>query len=107
MVYALPYSIAGIVMGSYTHLVNRKRTMGIAMAIGGLCQYLTGSINSFAALCLFRVVHGAMNSCINPLSYSLVADSIPPERRGTANSIIQVSAYMGVALSSLSVLLIK
>lgn len=107
LIYSLPYSIAGILMGSYTHAVNRKKTMGIVMALAGLCQFLTGSINSFAALCVFRVIHGALNSCINPLSYSLVADYIPPDRRGTANSIIQSSIYIGVALSSLSILLIK
>ena len=67
----------------------------------------TGLVDSFAVLFAMRVLHGAMNSASSPLSYSLVADYVPPERRATANAVLGTAVYAGVSLSSLSVLLIK
>ena len=54
-----------------------------------------------------RSLHGAMNACVNPLSYSLVVDYVPPNKRSTANSILAMATYTGISLSSLSILLIK
>merc|ERR1711998_810274 len=42
----------------------------------------------------------------NPLSFSLIADYFPPENRATANSVIQAGNYIGVGVSSFSILLI-
>ena len=41
------------------------------------------------------------------MAYSLVADFFPGEGRTTANSILSVGNYIGIALSSLSIILIK
>jgi len=73
----------------------------------GLSQYLTGAVNSFPIMCLMRSLHGASNACVNPLSYSLVVDYVPPNKRSTANSILAMATYTGISLSSLSILLIK
>jgi MFS family permease len=48
-----------------------------------------------------------MNAFVNPLSYSLVVDYVPPNKRSTANSILAMATYTGISLSSLSILLIK
>ena len=53
-----------------------------------------------------RVLHSILNTSSNPLSFSLIADYFPPENRTTANSIIQAGNYIGVGVSSLSILLI-
>lgn len=36
LAYTLPYSISGLIMGSFTGVVNRKKMMGIAVVISGL-----------------------------------------------------------------------
>ena len=36
LAYTVPYSIAGLIMGSFTGVVNRKKFMGIAVMISGL-----------------------------------------------------------------------
>jgi len=54
-----------------------------------------------------RILHGAVSSTINPLSYSLVADYFPPEKRSRANALLTAGGYLGIALSSISILLIK
>ena len=94
-------------MGSFSGSVNRSRFMGLAVIMSGVCQFVTGRFDSFAGLCGMRVLHGAANSITNPLTYSLTADYVPPEKRATANSIIGSAVYVGVALSSLSILMIK
>mmetsp|Transcript_1212 Transcript_1212/g.2209 ORF Transcript_1212/g.2209 Transcript_1212/m.2209 type:complete len:345 (+) Transcript_1212:688-1722(+) len=68
---------------------------------------LTGAINSFPALCFMRVIHGSFNSATNPVAYSLVTDYVPPESRSTANSLLSSGVYIGIALSSLTILIIK
>jgi len=105
--YSVPYSLTGLVMGALTHRVNRKLTLGIAMILSGVCQFFTGAFNSFHVLMGMRALHGSMNSATNPLSYSLIADYIPPEKRATANSVLSSAHYVGIAFSSMSILLIK
>ena len=107
LAYTLPYSISGLVMGSLTGVVNRKIVLGCAVMISGLSQFLTGKFDSFTTLCAMRGLHGAANSATNPLTYSLVSDYVPPQKRATANSILSSAIYVGVSLSSLSILMIK
>lgn len=54
-----------------------------------------------------RVLHGGLSAATNPLSFSIVADYFPPEKRGTANAILSTGNFVGIALSSLSILGIK
>ena len=53
-----------------------------------------------------RMLHGAANSATVPLSYSLVTDYVRPENRTFVNSILNSGAYIGIALSSLTILMI-
>ena len=78
----------------------------MVLILAGATCGVTGAVNSFAMLCVMRVVHALLNTSSNPLSFSLVSDYFPPEKRATANSIIQAGNYLGVGVSSFSVLLI-
>ena len=77
------------------------------IAILSMLQIGTGAVNSFALLALFRFIHGAISSSVNPMCYSLVSDFFPPERRTTANSILASANFFGIALSSMTILIIK
>ena len=54
-----------------------------------------------------RVLHAIVNSATNPLTFSLVSDYVHPDKRNTVNSILGSSSYIGIALSSLAIMLIK
>ena len=41
------------------------------------------------------------------MCYSLVSDYFPPDKRTTANSILSSANFVGIALSSMTILLIK
>merc|ERR1712224_1066345 len=82
--------------------------MGIAAIMSmSLLQLGNGVFNSLAMLCIFRFVHGTISSSINPLAFSLVSDYFPPEKRTTANSILSAANFVGIALSSMTILLIN
>ena len=80
--------------------------MAGSVIFAGLTQVATGMFNSLSLLIIMRMAHAAANSILQPLFYSMIGDYIPKSKRATANSILQSASYMGIALSSLSVLLL-
>lgn len=56
---------------------------------------------------MFRFVIGIFNSMNAPAASSLIANYFPLKYRSTANAIEQSGEYVGAALASSSVLLIK
>lgn len=106
LIYTVPYSFFGLVAGKISDSVNRKIYLGLVLILAGATCGVTGFFDSFFMLGAMRVLHGMLNSSSNPLSFSLISDYFPPEKRATANSIIQAGNYIGVAVSSFSILLI-
>ena len=106
LIYTVPYSFFGLVAGKISDNVNRKFYLGIVLILAGATCGVTGFFDSFFILAAMRVLHGMLNSSSNPLSFGIIADYFPPEKRATANSIIQAGNYIGVAVSSFSILLI-
>ena len=102
----MPYAISGLYTGGLTRTGNRKLMMIGAITLMSILQVTTGSFNSLALLAIFRFIHGAISSAINPLAFSLVADYFPPDKRTTANSILSSANFVGIALSSMTILLI-
>jgi len=107
LAYTLPFAFFGLFVGKLTDNVNRKIALGIVIALASSAMGLTGFIDSFIVLAAMRVFHGMINSSTNPLSFSLVTDYFPPDKRSTANSIIHSGQYIGSAMGSISILLIK
>lgn len=68
---------------------------------------LTGTVNSLLCLAIMRAVHGFCNSITQPLYFSLICDYFPRDKRSTANAVIQSANYGGIALSSISILIIN
>lgn len=106
LIYTIPYATFGLVAGKISDNVNRKVFLAIVIALASLTMGVSSVTTSFFVFSAMRVLHGMMNSSSNPLSFSLIADYFPPDKRSTANSIIQAGNYIGVGVSSLSILLI-
>lgn len=105
--YTIPYSIVGLLSGYLTKSKRRVLLLGLIMITISVFQSITGVTTSFGILCLMRVLHGGLSAATNPLSFSIVADYFPPEKRGTANAVLSTGNFVGIALSSLSILGIK
>lgn len=105
--YTVPYSLMGLVAGYFTNYKHRNLVLAITVCLAGIVQCLNGMNNIFAVFVLLRVLHGAISSVLNPLSYAVVADYYPPNKRGVANAFLSSGNFVGIGLSATTILLIK
>ena len=104
LLFTLPFAISGLVMGYLTDKFNRKIMLGITVILSSMTQIVTGLVDSMPVLCGMRILQGSLNAATKPLTFSLVSDYVPLENRSTANSLLGSGVYIGIALSSLSIL---
>lgn len=104
--YFLPYTLIGLTAGEITGSFNRRFALGLILILASSTQSITAVVDSLTVLILMRIAHGMLNSVTNPLAVSLVADYFPPERRTSANSIVNAAFYTGEGVASLSIHLI-
>ena len=107
LAFTVPYSIAGLYAGNMTKTGNRKQMMIFTILALSCFQLTTGIVDSFAVMVAMRFLHGMISSAVNPLAFSLMSDYFPQDKRSTANSIISSGNFIGIALSSMTILLIK
>ena len=88
LVYTLPYAGFGLIAGKISDKVDRRLFLAIVVCLASATMGVSAATSSFAVFSLMRVLHGMLNSASNPLSFSLITDYFPPDRRATANSII-------------------
>lgn len=63
-------------------------------------------VESLFLIGLMRVVHATLNSMLQPLFDMIVADYYTKETRGTPNAIVASGNFIGIALSSISIIII-
>jgi MFS family permease len=62
--------------------------ISIFMAISSVTMGAVGFMDSFAVLAASRFILGFISSVFNPMSFSLLTDYFPANKRATANSIV-------------------
>lgn len=98
MSYTGAACVSGLVGALFLDRFDRRKALAVAM-VGLVLGTLSGALaNSLATLLLARVVAGVFGGPATSISYSIIADVVPPERRGKA-----MGAVMG-AFSIASVL---
>jgi len=80
--------------------------LGVLGILSGF-QFTYGLVDSFALFMILKVVSQGLSAAITPLTFKLLAENFPPERRTLANSILSSAKMAGIALSSMSLLMIK
>ena len=88
LAYTIPFAICGLFVGKATPFVNRKMVLAIAMAGAGATMGLVSYVDSFAIIALSRVLLGSISAAFNPVSFSLLSEYFPDDKRATANSIL-------------------
>ncbi len=100
--FAVFYVTLGIPIAWLADRWNRKRIIGIAVAVWSLMTALCGRATSYPMLFLFRVGVGVGEAGLSPPAQSLISDYFPRERRSTALAIytlgIPIGAVLGVLL---------
>ncbi len=68
---------------------SRKALLIIATLAFSVCSFLSGIANSFATLLMARLLMGAAEGGVMPISQVLIAAEVSPERRGLAMGVTQ------------------
>ena len=105
--FSISYSTVGVFAGNMSKTMSRKKMLGLSCILWSCCTFGAGYVNSFTFFCLMRVMCGGFATCSNSSSFGLLADYFPPERRSLANAIESSGYYVGAALASTSIIIIK
>jgi predicted MFS family arabinose efflux permease len=98
--YTAAASISGLAGAFFLDRFDRKKALSVAMT-GLVLGTLSGAFaTGLGTLMLARVVAGAFGGPATSLSYSIIADVIPPERRGRAMGAVMgafsIASILGV-----------
>lgn len=70
-------------------------------------QLTYGMVDSFVLFMVLKTVSQAFSAAVSPLTFSIIADNFGPENRTTANAMLTSAKMVGMAMASISVLMIK
>lgn len=102
-----PTVLLAAIAGKITDQVNRVQFLGLASILWSLTTISSGTFDNFALFCTMRVLFGVLTTAANPPALSLIRDYFSPGSQSLANSIYLNSYYLGIALSSLNLLIIE
>jgi MFS family permease len=87
---SLTWAISGIFIGAWSDRVGKKKIFLIWAGIAfSLCSVLSGLATGFLMLVGARLLMGATEGAVMPISHSLVAEEVSPEHRGLAMGVNQ------------------
>lgn len=87
---SLTWAIAAFGIGKLSDTIgNRKLLLVLSTVAFSICSFLSGVAGSFAFLLGARLLMGAAEGGVAPISHAMVAAEVSPERRGLAQGITQ------------------
>jgi predicted MFS family arabinose efflux permease len=87
---SLSWALAALGVGAAADRGGRRKTFLVACTIAfSLCSFLTGLAQSFLMLFAARLLMGTVEGGVAPVSQSMLAAVVPPERRGLAMGVMQ------------------
>jgi ACS family hexuronate transporter-like MFS transporter len=88
--FSFAWAIAGLAMGSLSdRFGHRKAILIVATLVFSAASVLSGMAGTFALLLGARMLMGVAEGGIMPITQTLIAAGVPPERRGLAHGITQ------------------
>jgi MFS transporter, Spinster family, sphingosine-1-phosphate transporter len=101
--FALFYTVLGLPIARYADKpsTDRGRLIAIALAIWSVMTALCGLAQNFAQLLLARIGVGVGEAGCTPAAHSLIADSVPAERRASALAFYALGIPIGSLLGML------
>jgi MFS family permease len=98
--FALFYAVMGIPFGILVDRVHRVGLIAIGFLLWSLATAASGLTRTFGNLFLMRMAVGIGEATVGPAAPSVIADSVPRERLGTAISIYTTGVYIGAGLAT-------
>lgn len=104
--YSLTYGMAALFAGRLSDRFSRKKLLVIMGLFWNLTSYGNMFAESFTMLAAMRILFGFFSAFSTPICYSLIADYFPPRKRTLANACFTAASFLGIALSTLSNILV-
>lgn len=98
LAFALIYSLLGIPFARFADRGRRVGVLSASLAFWSIMTTLCGFATSFTTMFLARLGVGIGEAGGLPSTHALVGAYFPPEKRGTAMSIVAVGGTMGLLL---------
>lgn len=87
---SLTWALSGLLVGRISDkLGSRKPVVVVATAAFCLCSFISGAASSFLMLLGARLLMGAAEGGVMPVSHSIIVAEVAPERRGLAMGVAQ------------------
>lgn len=97
--FGLFYAGLGIPIAWLVDTRSRKWVVFWGIAVWSVATAACGFARSFATLLLARIGVAAGEAALAPAGYSMIGDTMPPERLGTAISLFQMGSVIGAGLA--------
>jgi MFS family permease len=89
---SLTWALSGLIIGAASDRAGKRKVFLVAATVlFSLCSFLTGLATSFAMLLGARLLMGAAEGSILPISQSLIALEVSEKRRGVAMGAVQTT----------------
>ncbi len=92
------YSIFQLVAGKVIDRWNVNWAYAVGFLVWSAATGITGLVNSFYLIFLFRLLLGAGEAVAYPSYSKIIATSFPEQLRGTANALIDAGSKVGPAI---------
>lgn len=87
---SLTWALSGLLVGRISDkLGSRKPVVVVATVAFCLCSFVSGAASSFMMLLGARLLMGAAEGGVMPVSHSMIVSEVAPERRGLAMGVAQ------------------
>lgn len=93
--FVIFYSLLGLPIGRWVDRGRRGLIVGLGAALWSLMTALTGFARTFGQLFAARVGVGVGEATLGPAAVSIIGDSFPRERLGTAMSTYMLGTFFG------------
>lgn len=93
------YALCGLPVGWLVDRVSRRWIVFWGVAIWTLSTAACGLARNFPTLMLARIGVGAGETTLSPSTYSMLADSFPPQRLNLAMSMFTMGSLVGTCLA--------
>ncbi len=99
--FAIFYATMGLPLGWLADRWRRTWLVGIGVALWSAATAASGLASSFWQLFVARMSVGVGEATLSPCTFSIIADSFPPERRGKPIAVYTAALGTGAAFASL------
>jgi MFS family permease len=97
--FVLVYTLAGLPIGALADRSSRRNLVALGVVLWSTMTSLSSVARSFVSLAIARMGVGIGEATLSPSAFSMISDSFPKERLGTALSVYTMGIQLGSGLA--------